>query len=110
MLHDSFMSRPNTIVVPGGKMELAMQLIFTPMILRLLDRRAQERRGALRHHERRHPMKLSQIAHAEHAADRRRWPMRCACSRSMRWSRRNPAIPACRMGMADIAEALWAGT
>jgi phosphoribulokinase len=39
MLHDSFMSRPNTIVVPGGKMELAMQLIFTPMILRLVDRR-----------------------------------------------------------------------
>jgi phosphoribulokinase len=39
MLHDSFMSRPNTIVVPGGKMELAMQLIFTPMILRLMDRR-----------------------------------------------------------------------
>jgi phosphoribulokinase len=38
MLHDSFMSRPNTIVVPGGKMELAMQLIFTPMILRLMDR------------------------------------------------------------------------
>ncbi|HEY4998367.1 MAG TPA: phosphoribulokinase, partial [Usitatibacter sp.] len=32
MLHDSFMSRPNTIVVPGGKMELAMQLIFTPFI------------------------------------------------------------------------------
>jgi len=39
MLHDSFMSRPNSIVVPGGKMELAMQLIFTPMILRLVDRR-----------------------------------------------------------------------
>lgn len=39
MLHDSFMSRPNTIVVPGGKMDLAMQLIFTPMILRLVDRR-----------------------------------------------------------------------
>jgi len=37
MLHDSFMSRPNTIVLPGGKMGLAMQLIFTPMILRLLD-------------------------------------------------------------------------
>jgi phosphoribulokinase len=37
MLHDSFMSRPNTIVVPGGKMPLAMQLIFTPMILRLMD-------------------------------------------------------------------------
>lgn len=39
MLHDSFMSRPNIIVVPGGKMELAMQLIFTPMILRLMERR-----------------------------------------------------------------------
>ena len=37
MLHDSFMSRANTLVVPGGKMELAMQLIFTPMILRLMD-------------------------------------------------------------------------
>jgi len=39
MLHDSFMSRPNVIVVPGGKMELAMQLIFTPMILQLMDRK-----------------------------------------------------------------------
>jgi phosphoribulokinase len=39
MLHDSFMSRPNIIVVPGGKMELAMQLIFTPLILRLMERR-----------------------------------------------------------------------
>ena len=39
MLHDSFMSRPNTIVCPGGKMDLAMQLIFTPMILRLVERR-----------------------------------------------------------------------
>ncbi len=39
MLHDSFMSRPNIIVVPGGKMELAMQLIFTPHILRLMQAR-----------------------------------------------------------------------
>ncbi len=39
MLHDSFMSRPNIIVVPGGKMELAMQLIFTPLILRLMEQR-----------------------------------------------------------------------
>ena len=37
MLHDSMMSRPNTILVPGGKMGLAMQLIFTPMMLRLMD-------------------------------------------------------------------------
>jgi phosphoribulokinase len=37
MLQNSWMSRPNNIVVPGGKMGLAMQLIFTPMILRLMD-------------------------------------------------------------------------
>lgn len=41
MLHDSMMSRPNTIVCPGGKMGLAMQLIFTPMILQLMDRKKQ---------------------------------------------------------------------
>ncbi len=39
MIHDSFMSRPNIIVVPGGKMELSMQLIFTPLILRLMENR-----------------------------------------------------------------------
>ncbi|ASF07490.1 phosphoribulokinase [Nocardia brasiliensis NBRC 14402] len=44
MLHDSFMSRPNCIVVPGGKMELAMQLIFTPLILRLMDKRPKRAR------------------------------------------------------------------
>jgi phosphoribulokinase len=41
MLHDSYMSRPNTIVCPGGKMGLAMQLIFTPMVWQLMDRRRQ---------------------------------------------------------------------
>jgi transketolase N-terminal domain/subunit len=45
MLHDSFMSRANTLVVPGGKMELAMQLIFTPMILRLVERKKALARG-----------------------------------------------------------------
>jgi phosphoribulokinase len=39
MLHDSFMSRANSIVVPGGKMAVAMQIILTPMILQLMDRR-----------------------------------------------------------------------
>jgi phosphoribulokinase len=39
MIHDSFMSRPNIIVVPGGKMDLAMQLILTPLILKLMDER-----------------------------------------------------------------------
>jgi len=44
MLHDSFMSRPNTIVTPGGKMDLAMQLIFTPMLWRLMDRKTKAMR------------------------------------------------------------------
>jgi phosphoribulokinase len=39
MLHDSFMSRPNTIVCPGGKMALAMQLIFTPMLWQIMDKK-----------------------------------------------------------------------
>ena len=39
MIDDSFMSRANTVVVPGGKMELAMQLIFTPFIWRMMERR-----------------------------------------------------------------------
>ena len=39
MLPDSFMSRANTIVCPGSKMPLAMQLIFTPMIWQLMDRK-----------------------------------------------------------------------
>ena len=39
MIDGSFMSRANSIVVPGGKMELVMQLIFTPMVLRLMENR-----------------------------------------------------------------------
>ncbi len=42
MLHGSWMSRANTIVCPGGKMELAMQLIFTPMVMRLVERRRKQ--------------------------------------------------------------------
>ncbi|MBU3738740.1 MAG: phosphoribulokinase [Rhodoferax sp.] len=38
MIDGSWMSRANTIVVPGGKMELAMQLIFTPFIWRMMER------------------------------------------------------------------------
>jgi phosphoribulokinase len=38
MLHDSFMSRANSIVVGGGKLDLAMQLILTPIILQLVER------------------------------------------------------------------------
>jgi phosphoribulokinase len=43
MLHDSFMSRSNTIVCPGGKMPLAMELIFTPMIWQLLEKKKRAR-------------------------------------------------------------------
>ena len=43
MLHDSFMSRPNIIVCPGGKMGLAMQIIFTPLIMQLMDKKRHKR-------------------------------------------------------------------
>ncbi len=39
MIHDSFMSRANSIVVPGGNLDLAMQLILTPLIHRLIERK-----------------------------------------------------------------------
>ena len=39
MIHDSFMSRANSIVIPGGMLDLAMQLILTPMILQLIERK-----------------------------------------------------------------------
>ena len=37
MIQGSWMSRANSIVIPGGKMDLAMQLIFTPMVHRLVS-------------------------------------------------------------------------
>ena len=39
MLKDSFMSRRNSIVVPGGKMGFAMEIILAPIIERMLERR-----------------------------------------------------------------------
>ena len=39
MINHSFMSRANSIVIPGGKLDLAMQLILTPMILQLIERK-----------------------------------------------------------------------
>ena len=44
MIGGAFMSRPNIIVVPGRKMELAMQLILTPLILQLMDRKKKSAR------------------------------------------------------------------
>ena len=39
MIHDSFMSRANSIVVPVNKLDLAMKLILTPLILQLIERK-----------------------------------------------------------------------
>ena len=43
MIHNSFMSRANSIVIPGGKLDIAMQLILTPMILQAGGARADAR-------------------------------------------------------------------
>ncbi len=37
MLKDSWMSRPNTIVLPGGKMGLAMEIILQPIIHEMME-------------------------------------------------------------------------
>jgi phosphoribulokinase len=39
MIHDSFMSRRNSMVVPGGKMGFAMEVILQPIIERMMDNR-----------------------------------------------------------------------
>ncbi len=39
MINNSFMSRPNVIVIPGGKIDLAMQLILTPLVLQMVERK-----------------------------------------------------------------------
>jgi len=44
MIHNSFMSRRNSIVIPGGKMGLAIEIIFAP----ILENMVQKRRRLLR--------------------------------------------------------------
>ena len=39
MIPHSFMSRANSIVIHGAKLDLAMQLILTPLILQLMERK-----------------------------------------------------------------------
>ncbi|EAU43203.1 Phosphoribulokinase/uridine kinase [Fulvimarina pelagi HTCC2506] len=39
MIPHSFMSRANSIVAPGAKLDIAMQLILTPLILKLMERK-----------------------------------------------------------------------
>jgi phosphoribulokinase len=43
MIHDSFMSRANSIVIPGGRLDIAMQLILTPLIQRIVENRKRAR-------------------------------------------------------------------
>jgi phosphoribulokinase len=38
MIGGSWMSRANSIVIPGDKLDLAMQLVLTPLIIRLVER------------------------------------------------------------------------
>jgi len=46
MIKDSFMSRPNNIVVPGGKMGLALELILTPLVWDMVSK-SKEREFAI---------------------------------------------------------------
>ncbi len=39
MIHGSWMTRANSIVIPGDKLDLAMQLILTPLILQIVERK-----------------------------------------------------------------------
>jgi phosphoribulokinase len=39
MIPNSFMSRRNTIVVPGGKMGFAMELILAPIIHDMISKK-----------------------------------------------------------------------
>ncbi len=43
MVHDSFMSRRNTLVVPGGKMGFAMEVIFAPMIHDMMENKKKKK-------------------------------------------------------------------
>ncbi len=36
MLHNSFISSMNTLVIPGGKLGLALELIMTPLVKKLV--------------------------------------------------------------------------
>lgn len=44
-IEGSFMSRPNTMVVPGGKMRLALAVICTPLIQEMMDKKSTRARS-----------------------------------------------------------------
>jgi phosphoribulokinase len=39
MINGSFMSRPNTLVVPGGKMSFSLELILTPIMHEMIEKK-----------------------------------------------------------------------
>jgi phosphoribulokinase len=43
MISGSFMSRPNSIVVPGGKMGFAMEVILTPLIIDMIAKKKKKK-------------------------------------------------------------------
>ena len=68
------MSRANSIVIPGGKLDLAMQLILTPHILTLVERKRRTSWGAFaqragRRQDARAPMPLECQAERREAAE-----------------------------------------
>ena len=86
MIPNSFMSRANSIVIHGSKLDLAMQLILTPLILQLMERK--RRTVSVFMLSLHSPViRLSRI---------RKWPMRSAFWRSTRSRRRSRVIRACR--------------
>ena len=89
MIPHSFMSRANSIVIPGGKLDLAMQLILTPLILQLIERKQAHDMNAPADHLRPRRATHRSLACAI-------WPMPSASSRWTPSRRRSPAIPACR--------------
>ena len=85
MIAGSWMSRANSIVIPGNKLDLAMQLILTPRILDLVRRR-KKRRG----------LKEPSMTYHSVESQASRTPTPFARWRWTRWKRPSPATPACQ--------------
>ena len=102
MIHGSFMSRANSIVIPGGKLDLAMQLILTPLILQLVEtqpaRWLRPRRQPDANHPRaRSPRRPSPTLMAN--------AIRALAMDAVEKAKSgHPGMP---MGMADVATVLW---